>query len=224
MNQILFNRTYVKRLLLSVVVNFTTERMAEMKDCADFLPSPTPSIEDMGKLRDAFLEKQGEYKANPSELNKQVRDAAYSNLIQGHLDWIAYAEPLIGNDEDKAARLGYPKYANRTGAIVPIGVPDKPKIELTPNPGEVFLIAKAYKQGSKIIYYNWQMSEDGKATYQYLPVSGSSHRRRIKLELGKTYFFRVAYATSAGEGLFSDWLEVALTRDMVVKEERKKAA
>ncbi|MBK9016759.1 MAG: hypothetical protein IPM82_23265 [Saprospiraceae bacterium] len=98
---------------------------------------------------------------------------------------------------------------------MPEGVPTKPRVVLTPDPGVIILTAVPYKQGKKAIFYNWQISEDGGETITNLPVIGHSHRRRTTLALGKLYQVRLAYATTAGEGPFSDWLEISLTRDMV---------
>lgn len=216
-----FNVSAVKDIKLSEIVSFTNDRITNMEECADFIPEPDPSIENMRARCDLFSTRQSTYKANPSELNKQLRNEAYDELINGHISWMDQGKKLCAGDINKALRLGYPLFATRTKAVIPEGKPLKPTFDLTPNPGEVVLKATPYKQESKTIYYNWQMSEDG-VTYQYLPTFGSSYRRRIVLEFHKTYYFKVAYATSAGEGPWSDTLEITLTPDMVGKPKRKK--
>lgn len=217
MTAIKFNLSTVKKLSSPNLITFTDDRIADMKECTDFLPSPTPTVAVMTELRETYQAAESNFKTNRSELNKQARDAAYDALIKGHVNWVAYGEPIIGDDEKLAARFGYPPYAVRTNSVVPEGVPPKPVMELTPNPGEVILRAVPYKQERKAVFYNWQISEDGGETYSYLPAKGNSHRRRTKLALGKSYMVRVAYATTAGEGPFSDWLEISLTKDTVMK-------
>jgi hypothetical protein len=143
-------------------------------------------------------------------------------LIDAHVAWVGYAEPIIGSNSEQAALFGYPQYAVRSSAEVPVGVPPKPVVVLTPNPGDIVLVAQIYKQGKKAIFYNWQVSEDGGETYHYLPNLGNSHRRKTKVEIGKAYRFRVAYATTAGEGPFSDWVDVTLTKDMVGRKKKEK--
>jgi hypothetical protein len=222
MSDIKFSKSAVKGLTYAGIIKFTDDRIQDMEDCADFLPNPTPSIVDMTGLRIVFQTKEASFKASGTELAKSERNDAFDVLVGGHLSWIDYAEPLVGSDEVKAARIGYTQYAKRTSAVVPTGKPEKPTFSLTNNPGEIIVRAKPYKQGSKPTFYNWQISEDGGATFSNLPSVNNSHRRLLKLEFGKLYSLRVAYATSAGEGIYSDRLEVSLTSDMVAK--LKKAA
>lgn len=224
MATIKYNITFIKGLSIPGIITFTDARIINMEECVVFLPEPSPTVANMTTRRNNLQTRQATYKSVPSELNKQNRDKAYDELIEGHISWIAYGESIIGDDEDKANLFGYPQYQKRSEAEIPEGTPPKPTIILTPNPGEIILNAKVYKQGTRRILYNWQISEDGGVTYNYLPTIGNSHRRRIKLELGKQYCFRVAYATVAGEGLFSEKVEITLTRDMVGKEKKKKKA
>ena len=195
-----------------------------MEACVDFLPSPTPTVAAMRTAKANFENLESIFKMNPSTLNKDLRNKAHTEIILMHLSWIDYAQPLIGSDTVKAERLGYPAHLERSKATIPEGVPPKPTFELTPNPGEIVLKTQPYKQEKKAIFYNWQVSEDNGATWSNLPVSGNSHRRKITLELGKVYWFRVAYATTAGEGPKSDYVEVYLTADMIRKPKRRRAA
>lgn len=207
----------VKRTPLRDLIVFTNDRITNMEACADFIPEPDPTIENMRARRDLFATRQATYKANPSEINKQLRNDAFNELIEGHLSWMKLGEKLSAGDKDKALRLGYPLYAERTPAEVPQGVPAKPTFELTVNPGEIILKAAPYKQESKNIYYNWKMSTDNGLTYQNLPNTSSSHRRKAALEFNKNYYFKVAYATNAGEGPLSEAVVICLTPDMVGK-------
>jgi|GEM_PF-4150252 len=214
MEDIKFSITEVKRQGYAGIVKFTDDRIKDMEDCADFLPDPSPTIQAMTGLRNDFQTKEATYKASKTELAKSKRNDSYNALIDGHLSWIAYGEPIIGSNEVNAARFGYPQYAKRTGAVVPAGKPAKPTFALTLNPGEIIVRAKPYRQGSKPTIYTWKISEDGGVTYQTVGA-GSSYRRLFKLDFGKLYCIRVSYSTTAGEGIFSDKLEVSLTEDMV---------
>lgn len=223
MNEIKFSISDVKGLGLSGIVKFTDDRMKDMEDCGDFLPDPSPTSAEMLGLRNDFQTKEAAFNAVPTELNKSKRNTAYDALIAGHVDWIAYAEPLIGSDETKAARLGYPQYAKRTSAVVPSGEPPRPTFRLTENPGEVMVRAKVYKQGAKPTIYTWQVSEDGGETYQTVGAT-NSHRRLFKLGYGKLYCIRVSYSTTAGEGIYSEQLELSLTKNMVAPTRKTKKA
>jgi hypothetical protein len=221
MNEIKFSISDVKGLGLSGIVKFTDDRMKDMEDCSDFLPTPTPSLTAMLGLRNDFQDSEAAFNAVPTELNKSRRNTAYNALIAGHAAWIAYAEPLIGSDETKAARFGYPQYAKRTSAVVPTGEPPRPTFRLTENPGEVMVRAKVYRQGTKPTIYTWQVSEDAGETYQTVGAN-TSHRRLLKLGYGKLYYIRVSYSTTAGEGLFSEHLEISLTKNMVAPSKKTK--
>ncbi|MBI1227423.1 MAG: hypothetical protein GC192_19485 [Bacteroidetes bacterium] len=50
-----------------------------------------------------------------------------------------------------------------------------------------------------------------------MPSSNNSHHHKTTLSLGVAYKVWVTYATTAGAGFYSEWLEISLTKDMVAK-------
>lgn len=206
------NRDVVHSLNTSGILTYTSERRVNMTD-NPYFPSLTPSLIGMKLLEDNFREANALAKQVRSVLNTQARADAYKALIEGHMSWIEGIEATPDLTRDQILTSGYTPYADRTEATVPPPA-EKPTYSTTANTGEIILRAKPYKQNSHKVFYNWKMSDDQGANWQNLITVGTSSRRKVsELELYKEYWFKVAYATTAGEGEASELISVVLTND-----------
>lgn len=206
------NRQSIKSLNTGLLLTFTSDRVVNMTG-NPYFTAPAPTIVEMNALAKSFRDADSLARQVRSILNTQARQTAYEALIQGHVDWIDYIEGMAGLTMEKLLTTGYTPYAERTSATVPPPA-GKPSYKPGLNTGEIMLIATPYKQGAHKILYNWKVSEDQGATWQNMVTLGNSHRRKTTgLELFKEYWFKVAYATTAGEGEASEHVTVVLTQD-----------
>ncbi len=212
MTALKINKQIIKSLNTDGIINYSAARVVNMTD-NPYFPTPVPTKTEIQLLAKLFQEADAKARIIRSVLNTQTRRTAYENLIAGHYAWIEFIENTEGLTLDMILSTGYTPYAERTDATIPPPAP-KPNFKVGKNTGEVILIADTYKQGSHRINYNWKMSDDQGATWQNLPTFGNSHRKLVTgLELVKEYWFKVAYATVAGEGEESPHISIVLTSD-----------
>ncbi|MBI5916529.1 MAG: hypothetical protein HY842_14220 [Bacteroidetes bacterium] len=206
------NRQSIKSLNTGLLLTFTSDRAVNMTG-NPYFPTPVPTVLAIQDLAKTFRDADALALHVRSILNPQARQTAYEALIQGHVGWIEYIELTPGLTMEKLLTTGYTPYAERTSATVPPPA-GKPSYKPGLNTGEIMLIATLYKQDSHKVLYNWKVSEDQGTTWQNMVTLGNSHRRKTSgLELFREYWFKVAYATTAGEGETSEHVTVVLTQD-----------
>ncbi len=212
MTPLKINRQMIKLLNTSDLLTYTADRGANMAG-NPYFPTPTPTVLAMKTLGQNFRDADSLARQVRSILNTQARQTALEALIAGHMDWITYIEETADLTLEMIQTSGYTPYKERSGAEVPPPA-GKPSYLPTVNTGEIELKAPVYKQGKHKIFYNWQRSEDQGATWQNLPTTNNSHRRKVSnLALNMEYWFKVAYGTTAGEGQASEYISVVLTQD-----------
>lgn len=221
MSTIKINVSVIKALGYEGMVPYTNNRADNLTGNLFFRTiEPTPA--EMKGLSVDLMNANSAFDTVPSYVNRLARQAKYDLVVGAHLRWVAQIEDTTDLTLDKVLSTGYTPYLERTPAEVPPQA-GKPSFKPGENTGETILTAPVYKQQSKQVVYNWLESDDRGVTWRRTGTSMSHRYKKRGLEVGKEYWFKVAYSTSAGEGPFSDeHVLVVLTPDLKVKPRKRR--